>query len=142
MYGEGEVRGSNISYTQKSLQAGKWMLAGTIFHELMHNCGATDEETCEKALYFCGRLPQVPVGQRDTGGIEPVRPGVGFFKAEVRRLSGRANLMFIEMVGRGHPAGCSGGNVFIDPNNAFWSTAYTAQVERLAREIVELCWTR
>jgi hypothetical protein len=35
----GEVSGSNIAYTQAGYNAGAYGLAGSIVHELMHNCG-------------------------------------------------------------------------------------------------------
>jgi len=140
LYGEGERPGSNIAYTQKAYDVGAWTLAGTFVHELMHNAGQSDEQICEDALHPCGRLPQVPVGERDTGGISPVIPGLPFYMAEVRRLLNNPNYMFLEAVG--DAVGCSGRQIFVNPNHSFWSTAYTAQVRNLAQASVDQCFNR
>jgi hypothetical protein len=148
-YGAGDQPGTNISYTNLAYRMGRWTLAATIVHELMHNCGVENEETCEGAVTACGRLPTVPVGQRDARPMEfegvtiaVIRPGarLEFFQREVRRLSGRQDLAFLDMVGRGRPYACWGGNIFVDPGDAFWSSASREQVQALARQAARDCF--
>lgn len=141
LYGEAERPGSSIAYTQHAYDVGAWTLAGTFIHELMHNGGQADEETCENALHPCGRLPQVPVGERDAGGIAPVRPGLPFFMSEVRRMLGDPNYTFVDFVGP-RAVGCLYGRIAVNSSHRFWQTAYTAQVRNLAEAAVDQCSRR
>lgn len=142
LYGEGERPGSNISYTRRAYQRGLYYLAGTIVHELMHNCGQADEQTCEDALRPCGVLPRIPVGERDTGGITPVTPGPGFFIDEVRRIArgaGYSRDIIFHDVSTGDMVWCFAGGIAVNRGDARWGVAYTAQVEQLARAAARDC---
>ncbi|MCP4256662.1 MAG: DUF4157 domain-containing protein [Planctomycetes bacterium] len=137
LFGQGECPGSNISYTTKAFEKKnvKW-LAGTIVHELMHNCGQTDEKICENALGPCGHCPKINV--RDTGGIEPVKPGLPFFVSEVRRLLGNEKYEFLTGVGK-DPAWCQYNQIVVSEGSSFWNEAFTSQVEELAQAAVTKC---
>ena len=59
----------NIAYTNFAFYEGVDSLAGTIVHELMHNCGQKNELKCEKALKPCGDLPMIDPSKRDGGMV-------------------------------------------------------------------------
>jgi len=53
------VAPDNISYGQETYRWGAWMLASTLLHEMMHNCGYDNERGIARTERLCG-LPESP----------------------------------------------------------------------------------
>ena len=53
------VGGSNVGYTALAFRIGRWTLAATFIHELIHVCGQGDHDIGDRAKDECGRLPDV-----------------------------------------------------------------------------------
>ena len=51
--------GTNIGYTALAFRIGRWAMAASFFHELMHVCGQGDHDLGDQAKDACGRLPDI-----------------------------------------------------------------------------------
>ncbi|MEO1050807.1 MAG: DUF4157 domain-containing protein [Bacteroidota bacterium] len=158
LYGKGDSPGDNIAYTNKSYKIGRWTLAATIIHELMHNCGVTDEKIAEKANQHCGKLPQVPVGERDKGGIVPTpksnknkRPKDGyryFYKAVKKEIKknnkkidiSKAFMDFPTLKEDELPVECLSGRIGVKKDHSFWDEATMGDLDEIAEAAVEACF--
>lgn len=49
----------NIGYTALIYRIGRWAMAASLFHELMHVCGQNDHDIGDQAKNACGRLPDI-----------------------------------------------------------------------------------
>ena len=49
----------NIGFTPLLLRIGRWAIAASFVHELMHVCGQADHDICDQAKEPCGRLPDI-----------------------------------------------------------------------------------
>jgi len=49
----------DIAYTTTTFRVGRWAIAASLIHELMHTCGQADHEICDQAKEACGRLPDI-----------------------------------------------------------------------------------
>ena len=49
----------DIAYTATSFRIGRWAMAASLIHELMHTCGQADHDICDQAKEACGRLPDI-----------------------------------------------------------------------------------
>ena len=53
------VGADHIAYTKKSYGVGRWAVAASMFHELIHNCGQASHDIGDDAKAACGRLPNI-----------------------------------------------------------------------------------
>lgn len=51
--------GQNIGYTALTFRIGRWAMAASFIHELMHICGEGDHDIGDQAKEACGRLPDI-----------------------------------------------------------------------------------
>ena len=49
----------NIGFTPLTLRIGRWAIAASFVHELMHVCGQADHDIGDQAKEACGRLPDI-----------------------------------------------------------------------------------
>ena len=49
----------NIGFTPLLLRIGRWAIAASFVHELMHVCGQDDHDIADQAKDACGRLPDI-----------------------------------------------------------------------------------
>ena len=49
----------NIGFTPLTLRIGRWAIAASFVHELMHVCGQADHDIGDQAKGACGRLPDI-----------------------------------------------------------------------------------
>jgi hypothetical protein len=49
----------NIGYTPLTYRIGRWAMAASLMHELMHVCGQDDHDIGDAAKNVCGRLPDI-----------------------------------------------------------------------------------
>lgn len=53
------VNPHHIAYTKISYGVGRWAVAASMFHELIHNCGVASHEVGDNAKDACGKLPDI-----------------------------------------------------------------------------------
>lgn len=54
------ARGTDhIGYTALTFRIGRWAMAASLIHELMHVCGQPDHDVGDQAKDACGRLPDI-----------------------------------------------------------------------------------
>jgi len=49
----------NIAYTDMSYRVGRWAIAASMIHEMMHHCGQASHDIGDQAKGVCGRLPNI-----------------------------------------------------------------------------------
>jgi hypothetical protein len=49
----------HIAYTKISYGVGRWAVAASMFHELIHNCGVASHDVGDDAKEACGKLPNI-----------------------------------------------------------------------------------
>ena len=52
-FGLGTVGGNHVAYDPTVYRIGRWFIASTLLHEMMHACGQRNERTCEMAPDEC-----------------------------------------------------------------------------------------
>jgi len=50
---------NHIAYTNKSFGVGRWAVAASMIHELIHNCGQASHVIGDDAKAACGKLPNI-----------------------------------------------------------------------------------
>ena len=49
----------HIAFTKLSYNVGRWAVAASMFHELLHNCGVASHDLGDQAKGACGKLPDI-----------------------------------------------------------------------------------
>jgi hypothetical protein len=49
----------NLAYTATTYGIGRWAIAASLVHELMHSCGQASHDIGDQAKEACGRLPDI-----------------------------------------------------------------------------------
>jgi hypothetical protein len=57
--GTAGLGGADVGYTALAFRIGRWAMAATFIHELIHVCGQGDHEIGDQAKDECGRLPDI-----------------------------------------------------------------------------------